>query len=93
MTLLLRAHEDFLPFFDSMLREALMEILVSDGISIHANTAIARIDRSADASLTLTTASGETVAGYDALIWAVGRLPNTEALDLAAAGVALDARG
>ncbi|MCU0934903.1 MAG: glutathione-disulfide reductase [Gammaproteobacteria bacterium] len=93
VTLLLRAHEDFLPFFDSMLREALMEILVSDGISIHASTAIARIDRSADASLTLTTASGETIAGYDALIWAVGRLPNTEALDLAAAGVALDARG
>ena len=93
VTLLLRTHEDFLPGFDSMLREALMEILVSDGCSLHANTAIARIDQAADEALTLTTATGEAMAGFDALIWAVGRLPNTEALGLAAAGVALDERG
>jgi len=33
------------------------------------------------------------MAGFDALIWAIGRLPNSEALGLAAAGVALDERG
>ena len=93
VTLLLRTHEDFLPGFDSMLREALMEILVSDGCSLHANTAIARMEQAADESLTLTTATGEAMAGFDALIWAIGRLPNTEALGLAAAGVALDERG
>jgi glutathione reductase (NADPH) len=93
VTLLLRTHEDFLPGFDSMLREALMEILVSDGCSLHANTAIARIERAVGESLTLTTATGESMVGFDALIWAVGRLPNTEELDLAAAGVTLDGRG
>jgi glutathione reductase (NADPH) len=93
VTLLLRAHEDFLPGFDSMLREAAMEILVSDGVSIHANTALARIAGRPGEGLTLTTASGESITGYDALIWAVGRVPNTEGLGLDLAGVRLDPRG
>ena len=93
LTLLLRTHEDFLPAFDSMVREAMMEILISEGVSIHANTAIARIERHADTDLALATATGEVTTGYDLLIWAVGRLPNTEGLNLAAAGVELDPRG
>jgi glutathione reductase (NADPH) len=93
VALLLRTHEDFLPSFDSMLREALMEILVSDGISIHANTSIREISRSPTDTLALTTATGEVIGGLDGLIWAVGRLPNTEELDLAAAGIALAAGG
>jgi glutathione reductase (NADPH) len=76
-----------------MLQDAAMEILVCDGVSIHANTAIARLERHPGESLTLTTASGEAITGYDAVIWAVGRVPNTEALDLGAAGVRLDQRG
>jgi glutathione reductase (NADPH) len=36
---------------------------------------------------TLRFADGDAVAGYDALIWAIGRDPNTERLDLAKAGV------
>jgi glutathione reductase (NADPH) len=93
VTLLLRTHEDFLPGFDCMLRDTLMESVVSDGISIHANTSLASIARGADGKLTLATTTGESIAGYDTLIWAAGRLPETASLDLPAAGVALDARG
>ena len=48
VTLLLRTHEDFLPGFDCMLRDTLMESIVSDGISIHANTSLASVARGAD---------------------------------------------
>lgn len=93
VSLLLRTREDFLPGFDHMLRDTLMEILVADGVSIHANTSLARVERTPAGTLALTTTSGASTAGYDALVWAAGRIPNTETLDLAAAGVALDARG
>jgi glutathione reductase (NADPH) len=93
VTLLLRTHEDFLPGFDSMLRDVAMEILVSDGVSIHANTALARIDGPAGGPLTVTTATGETLGGFGALVWAVGRVPNVADLSLGAAGLALDERG
>ena len=93
VTLLLRTHEDFLPGFDCMLRDTLMESIVSDGISIHANTSLASVARGSDGKLALATTTGESIAGYDTLVWAAGRLPNTAPLDLPAAGVALDARG
>jgi glutathione reductase (NADPH) len=93
VTLLLRSREDFLPGFDCMLRDTLMESMVSDGISIHANTSLASIARGTEGKLTLTTATGAAISGYDALVWAAGRLPETASLDLPAAGVALDATG
>ncbi len=93
VTLLLRSREDFLPGFDCMLRDTLMESMVSDGVSIHANTSLASIARGSDRKLTLATTTGESIAGYDTLVWAAGRLPETTSLNLSAAGVALDARG
>jgi glutathione reductase (NADPH) len=93
VTLLLRSNEDFLPGFDCMLRDTLMESLVADGVSIHASTALASIERTAGRGLALHTTSGESIAGFEALVWAAGRVPNTEGLGLDAAGVACDARG
>ena len=49
--------------------------------------------RAADAGLQLDLADGRIVAAGDALIWAIGREPNTAGLGLAAAGVQLDAAG
>ena len=93
VTLLLRAHEDFLPGFEAMLRETLMEEMIKDGISIHANTTMASIERESGGQLHLTTTSGETLGGFDELVWAVGRVPRLEELELAAAGVEVDDRG
>jgi glutathione reductase (NADPH) len=92
VTLLLRDHEDFLPGFEAMLRETLMEDMVNSGISIHAGTSITRIERG-DEGLCLRTAAGHEMPGFDALIWAVGRAPDTARLNLAAAGVAVDVNG
>ncbi|MDJ0863031.1 MAG: glutathione-disulfide reductase [Gammaproteobacteria bacterium] len=93
VTLFLRADEDFLPGFEAMLRETLMQEMVNDGISIHANTIIAAIERDPTGSLHFTTHTDQVLAGYDCLIWAVGRVPNTDALNLAATDVQVDPQG
>jgi len=93
VTLFLRAHEDFLPGFEAMLRETLMEEMVNDGVSIHAGTAIASLARNGDDTLSLTTGTGQVLAGFNAFIWAVGRVPHTAELNLQAAGVEVDAQG
>jgi glutathione reductase (NADPH) len=68
VTLCLRAHEDFLPGFDPMLRETLMEVMVEDGISIHANTTVGSVVRQPDGTLCLTTSSGQSLSGHDVLV-------------------------
>ncbi len=93
VTVFLRAHEDFLPGFESMLRETLMQEMVNAGISIHANTTIASIESEGDQYLRITTATGQVLTGFDTLIWAVGRAANTAELNLEAAGVKVDALG
>jgi glutathione reductase (NADPH) len=47
----------------------------------------------ADGRLRLVTQAGGTHAGFDSLVWAIGRAPNTSGLGLDAAGVALGAHG
>ncbi len=93
VTVFLRAHEDFLPGFESMLRETLMQEMVNAGISIHANTTIASIESDGDQYLRITTATGQVLTAFDTLIWAVGRAAHTAELNLEAAGVKVDELG
>jgi glutathione reductase (NADPH) len=76
VSMLLRK-EIFLRQFDAMLRETLMEEMQNAGVSIMP-----------DGTIQLSTASGETYSGFDTLIWAIGRSPNTRNLGLGQAGVA-----
>lgn len=88
--LLRRAH--FLDSFDAMLRETLMEDMVEAGVNILTHRNVAEVRREGD-SLTLVFEQGKQLSGIDSVIWAIGREPNTHALNLAAAGVETDARG
>lgn len=92
VTMLLRSSKDFLPGFESMLRETLMEEMIDSGISIHANTTLTRVEQ-LDEGLCLHANNGQELSGYDCLVWAVGRRPLTAELNLAAAGVQRDAQG
>lgn len=85
--------DHFLRHFDAMLRETLMEDMVNDGVNIMPNISIEQIEKADDGSLTLHCGQGHTVSGFDALIWAIGREPNTADLNLEAAGVKMDANG
>lgn len=92
VSLLLR-REHFLSSFDSMLRDTLMEEMINDGVTIITGVSCTAVEKAGDGSLTLNFKNGQQLTEIDALIWAIGRKPNTEGLNLSAAGVKMDERG
>jgi glutathione reductase (NADPH) len=82
----------FLNEFDSLLRDELMKQMLADGIRIISQTRITKVEKGAD-GVRITQENGEVVEGLDGLLWAIGRQPNTDRLDLRATGVAVDAAG
>lgn len=83
-------HDGVLRRFDAMLRELLQESLHADGIQLVTHCTVTELRRESDESLTLTSADGTTLGGFNAVLWAVGRDPNTASLGLENAGVDLD---
>lgn len=92
VTLLLR-RERVLRGFDAMLREALMNEMMADGITILTSTQVKSIHRASDGLLSVNCRNGEDYHGFDALLWAVGRSPSTAELGLERAGVAINGTG
>ncbi|QEP42725.1 glutathione-disulfide reductase [Ectothiorhodospiraceae bacterium BW-2] len=90
---LLLRRQHFLGNFDAMLRETLMEEMVNDGVNILPNIALERVEKGQEGLLTLYAQNGHQIGGFDTLIWAIGRQPNSEALNLAAAGIETDSNG
>jgi glutathione reductase (NADPH) len=78
--------------FDKMLSSELMDTMQKNGVALDTGAVPAAVRR-ADGGLVLTAEDGREFGPVDALIWAVGRSPNTATLDLDKAGVKMDARG
>jgi glutathione reductase (NADPH) len=78
--------------FDDSLREAVMREMAADGIEIHTNTHVREAVREGP-GIALHCVEGLKVAGLDCVLWAVGREPNGEDLNLGAAGVKTDPTG
>lgn len=79
--------------FDAMLRELLQESLSADGIHLLTDCTPGELRKEQDGSLTLLSDSGMTHGGFDSMLWAIGRQPNTAKLALESAGVNVDQRG
>ncbi|SMG59580.1 NADPH-glutathione reductase [Paraburkholderia susongensis] len=77
--------------FDEDLRVALAEALVQNGIILHPGTTPVAV--TADGAGKQATLSNGTVLEVDMVFFATGRAPNTEGLNLGAAGVNVGARG
>ncbi len=93
VTLFLRK-QHLLREFDAMLREGLMEEMLNAGINIMPMTQIARVDKDAESEkLTLHCDSGQSFEHFDALVWAIGRAPNSDGLALEKAGIDVDNKG
>jgi len=92
VTMLLR-REHLLRNFDATLRENLMEEMLGDGIDILARTQVKKVLREADGCLCIECENDQRLEGFDKLIWAIGRYPLTEDLNLQAAGVVVDDQG
>ncbi|MDR3369507.1 glutathione-disulfide reductase [Rhodoferax sp.] len=80
--------------FDEEVAAHLQAELVKKGITVLLNQHVAQISQLADASLAveLTGAENRTLA-VDAVLYATGRVPNTQGLGLAELGVELDHKG
>lgn len=93
VTMFLRG-EHLLRRFDSMLRESLMEEMLSDGVNIISSSAIDRVERADDGTLGLYCAgNGQLQGGFDQLIWAIGRNPKSDGLGLENCAVERDSQG
>ncbi|MCW8855454.1 MAG: glutathione-disulfide reductase [Gammaproteobacteria bacterium] len=85
--------EHVLREFDAMLRENLLEAMLDQGIDIMPSTQIVEVRKEEDGSLTLIDDKGHNSSGFDQLVWAIGRDPNTAGMKLDAAGIETDDQG
>lgn len=81
-----------LTHFDEMLGGALMREMRAAGMVVHQRVAPAAVRHDGGAT-TLIAVDGREFAGFDCLLWAVGRSPNVAGLALERAGVGVDAAG
>jgi glutathione reductase (NADPH) len=81
-----------LTHFDGMLGTSLMRETRAQGMTIHERVVPAAV-RERDGLVTLAASDGREFAGFDCLLWAIGRSANVAALELKSAGVTLDGRG
>lgn len=84
--------EGVLRSFDKMLSSELMDTMQKSGIALATGVVPASIGK-ADDGLVLSAEDGREFGPVDAVIWAVGRSPNTAALDTDKAGVSMDDHG
>lgn len=92
VTLLLR-EDRLLTHFDAMIGAVLAEEMRENGVHIERDAEILEVARNDNGLLALHCSGRQNLSGFDTLIWAIGRRPNTERLNLSAAGVAVAADG
>ncbi|AOU97973.1 glutathione-disulfide reductase [Acidihalobacter yilgarnensis] len=85
--------ERLLRRFDHMLREHLTEALLDEGIDIFTHTQVAEVRRADDGRLNLYCGQGRESAGFNAVLWAIGRRPAVAGLNLESIGVLLEDSG
>ncbi|MDP0256196.1 glutathione-disulfide reductase [Glaesserella parasuis] len=78
--------------FDPLIVETLLEVMHQDGIQLHTHAIPQEVVKNADGSLTLKLENAEEQS-VDCLVWAIGREPATDVINLEAAGVATNERG
>jgi pyruvate/2-oxoglutarate dehydrogenase complex dihydrolipoamide dehydrogenase (E3) component len=84
--------EQLLTHEDADIAEEVAQILREDGIKVLLNSDAQSVERDTEGHISLTLDDGRTIGGSHLLI-AAGRVPNTEPLNLEAAGIETTARG
>jgi pyruvate/2-oxoglutarate dehydrogenase complex dihydrolipoamide dehydrogenase (E3) component len=96
VTIVQRAPQ-LLPLEDLDIAEKVAEILQEDGVEIHFQASPTQVSQTRSGRIALTVEDAASKRAHvligTHLLMAVGRVPNTEDLDLSAAGVALTDRG
>jgi len=82
-----------LRYFDKDITDALLERMQQEQLQLHTGCIVAKVEKQADGLLTVHCEDGRQLADVDCLIWAIGRVPATDKINLAAAGVNADEQG
>lgn len=78
--------------FDPIIIDTLVEVMDAEGPTLHTHSIPKEVVKEADGSVTLHFENGES-HNTDVLIWAIGRNPTTDKINLAATGVETNGRG
>jgi len=78
--------------FDPLIVETLVEVMAAEGPTLHTHSTPKKVTKEADGSITLHLDNGQS-HNVDTLIWAIGRNPSTDQINLAATGVETNAAG
>ncbi|MFC0323333.1 glutathione-disulfide reductase [Gallibacterium melopsittaci] len=78
--------------FDPLIVETLVEIMQNEGATLHTQAVPQKVVKNADGSLTLFLEDGRSQT-VDCVVWAIGRVPMTDKLNLEAAGVKTNSKG
>jgi glutathione reductase (NADPH) len=84
--------DHLLTHFDAMLGKSLLREIREQGTIVHERVVPAGL-RDESGGRTLLAQDGRNFGGFDCLLWAIGRSPNTAGLELAKAGVTVDDSG
>lgn len=78
--------------FDDMISSTLVEMMAEDGIELLTHSTPSKVEKQADGSLVMEFENGNRVE-TDCVIWAIGRTPSTDNINIEAAGVERDGHG
>ncbi|MFV2031276.1 MAG: glutathione-disulfide reductase [Gammaproteobacteria bacterium] len=82
-----------LGIFDELIKTTLFAELKKAGITLKTETQIKQIEKHTDGSLTIEDSNGQTQAGLDQVLYAIGRPPDYSELQIEKSGVELNSQG
>lgn len=78
--------------FDPTIVDTLTEVMAAEGPTLHTHSVPQRVEKEDDGSLTLHLENGQS-HNVDCLVWAIGRHPATDTINLDVTGVETNQRG
>lgn len=87
-------HENFLRSFDPMVRDELMQEYGRQGIKVHKKATLTKIEDIGNGwkRVHYNGADGSRTGDFDCILWAIGRSPNVERLNLEVTNVQLNTK-
>lgn len=79
--------------FDEMLSDTLVEQMAKHGPTLHTNSVPTAVTKNADGKLTIELENGQSVGPVEQVIWAIGREPATDNINIESTGIVLDEKG
>ncbi len=79
--------------FDDMIRENLTNAMLESGCKKEYHFAVKKLQREVDGTLTIFSTDGQSISGFDQVVWAVGRQTLIEPLALEKVGLAANGYG